>query len=259
MKRLTQTKAKAKKPPKSRKRWSKGKRWSERLHGPKPTPIPRKKRTKYSKEALAKAVAVFESKKMSLRECQELFEVPMMTIHRHSKQEWGSVGRPTILSREVEQLLADGVVCLASWGFGVGKSTVISIAEHYLTEIKQPRDLSRSWFEGFIERFKDQLAVRKCSKLASNRAKAVSQECIDDFFQLVKEHYDKHELHFKPHSIWNCDEAGYNCDLEEESIVCNKGVYNPPVLQSKKFLIVNLVKNLTFLTIKKKLISKRRK
>lgn len=106
-----------------------------------------------------------------------------------------------------------------------------TIADDYLKNIGQPRKLGRKWFRGFMLRFKDELVQRKCTNLAANRANAITQECLDDFFKLLKDIYDEKDLHLKPHSVWNCDESGYGCDQGNYKIICHKGLYNPSKLQ----------------------------
>lgn len=211
----------------------KKKRWSTRLNGPKPKPVPRAKLKRYTKEALVNAVNAYKTEKKTLRQCSQIYEVPVMTIQRHVSRDWGQVGRPCVLNSITEQLIADSCVALARWGFGLGKLQIISIGEQHLTKLGQPRTLGRKWFNGFMRRHKE-LSLRKSTNLSINRAKALSQECIDEFFKLLTDAFKENDLEHRPHSIWNVDESGYNCDQGNCKIVCHKGEYNPLKLQGNK-------------------------
>lgn len=229
----------------------KKKRWSTRLYGPRLKPVPRVKHTRYTQEALANAVHAYKTENKTLRDCSRLFQVPVMTIQRHVKQDWNKMGRPCILNSVTELLIADSCVALAKWGFGLCQVQIISIAEQHLTKLGQPRKLGTKWFNGFMRRHKDQLSLRKSTNLSINRAQALTQKCVDDFFDLLKEAFKDNDLEHRPHSIWNVDESGYNCDQGNCKIVCHKGEYNPLKLQGiiikKKKIFCFLFKFLKFL------------
>lgn len=116
---------------------------------------------------------------------------------------------------------------MAKWGFGLGQVRIRSIAEDYLKEIGHERKLGEKWFRGFMTRQADRLSLRNGTNLSNNRAQALSQTCVDDFFKLLKKELDEHDLHDKPFSIWNCDESGYSGNLQASKIVCHSGEYNP--------------------------------
>lgn len=223
----------------TKKNIKKARRWSVRLHGPKPDPISRP-RAKYNQESLAKAVAEFKSG-TALRKCASIYEIPMMTIHRHATQvNIGPIGRPTLLPNEAEALIARILSTMSEWGFGLTQLQVRSVASDYLASVGDNRIVGRMWFEGFMKRYSDIISLRKSTNLASNRATAITKACIDDFFAMLKKQFDKYNLALKPHSIWNVDESGYHCDQGNHKIVCRKGLYNPLRLQGFKILNCNL-------------------
>lgn len=218
----------------TKKKTKKSKRWSERLNGPKPNPIRRPKKMRYNEDALASAVEQCQAG-MSRKKAEKIFSVPASTItDRINLTHTKPVGRPTAIEPEIETLLVAALQSLASWGFGLNRMHVLSIAHDYLESIGRNHiKLGRKWFYSFLKRHRDQLALRKASNMPSNRGRSITNECLDDFFELLNEHYDRLNLHLKPHSIWNVDESGFNCDQGTCRIVCRKGEYNPNKLQGK--------------------------
>ena len=61
------------------------------------------------------------SKQMSLRVAAAAYGVPSTTIsdHKNKVSKSNKIGRPPILSQEIEKLLVDGLIKLADGGFGL--------------------------------------------------------------------------------------------------------------------------------------------
>jgi hypothetical protein len=146
-----------------------------------------------------------------------------MTIidHAHNKYKTSNIGRPSALGQARETLLAASLESLASWGWGLEKNKIMQIASDWMGQ-----KLGRRWFEGFMKR-NPALAQRKASSLQANRAQTISKECVDEFYQLVQKKMDDLNLHYKPHNIYNLDEAAFTGIRNNKKIVVKKGTKNP--------------------------------
>jgi hypothetical protein len=130
-------------------------------------------------------------------------------------------------------LIFESLINLASWGFGLTQVDVKKIVKGYLdsAEPGKTHTVSKNWLRGFMKRFRHQLSLRKATNVPAKRAQAMTKQCVDDFFDLVEEIYNKYGLNLKPHNIWNCDETGFACDQGNLKVICAKGQYNPCKIQ----------------------------
>jgi hypothetical protein len=167
------------------------------------------------------------------------FGIPTMTLHDkfNGKFMLYKIGRPTRLPETLEILLVSILQCLASWCFGLQFFQIQDLIKGYLVKTNQTNlfppygEVGRKWFRCFMKRHGEEISMRKAQPLATNRASAISHECIQDFFALLRRKYQELGLHGKPHLLWNVDESGYGCDQGKACIICKKGVKNPHLIQ----------------------------
>lgn len=96
---------------------------------------------------------------------------------------------------------------------------------------KRPQDsniLGQSWFEGFLKRHPD-LKGLKPRSLTLTRAKAVSEDVIDNYYTELKRVLDTYNLHDKPHRIMNIDETGISPEHSPPNIIGLRGTSVPAV------------------------------
>ncbi len=74
-------------------------------------------RSRYLLESLQQAVEAVKQKKMSVREAAHEFKVPKSTISDRIQGKHESLGRPTELSAEEEEILVERLTLMADWGF----------------------------------------------------------------------------------------------------------------------------------------------
>ena len=70
------------------------------------------------------------------------------------------------------------------------------------------------------------LSLRTPQNLPKSRATAVTQECIDEFFNMVEKKFNSIGP-IPASSIFNCDEIGFSTSQGETKILCRRGMKNP--------------------------------
>lgn len=142
----------------------------------------------YSKENLEAAVESVRNG-MSKKLAAQTYGIPRMTLvnrclGRHTK----SVGHPTVLSTEEEQLISRTLGVVAEWGFPLTKPDIKAVIQKYLDrkgivipELKDnvPGD---DLITGFIQR--NNLSVRIASNIKRSRS-SVDQEDVMKFFENI--------------------------------------------------------------------------
>jgi hypothetical protein len=91
-------------------------------------------RQKYNEESLLEAVKKVENGEMTLRKAEAAYEVPKSTIadHQNGITKTNKLGRPALLSNEIELSLVHAINKLADWGFGVSDREIKTIIHNYL-------------------------------------------------------------------------------------------------------------------------------
>jgi len=93
-------------------------------------------RSKYSKEQLESAIRTYKAGKMSLSEVSKQFNVPTSTLcDRINKKVKGTLGRPTVLSREEEEILVERLIMHGEWGFPLTSEDVRTVIKDYLDRL----------------------------------------------------------------------------------------------------------------------------
>lgn len=64
----------------------------------------------------------------------------------------------------------------------------------------------RAWFDHFMRRHKDRLAIRKPEGTSLARALGFNRESVTNFFNLLEAEFEKHS--YLPDRIFNVDETG---------------------------------------------------
>ena len=75
--------------------------------------------------------------------------------------------------------------------------------------------------------------MRSHHDLAQRQAQnlQLTQQCIDDFFDLVLKEYEFCDVLYKPTHVWNTDECGFQCEKNKEKLIVQRGMKNPHSLQ----------------------------
>jgi hypothetical protein len=82
---------------------------------------------------------------------------------------------------------------------------------------------TKDWYYGFLRRWNNELKVVVSWSLESERAKGVTADIIDGWFNVLKQVLIKLDLMNKPHSIYNMDESGFLDDVGRRVVVVKRG------------------------------------
>ena len=136
-----------------------------------------------------------------------------------------NTGRPTILSKTEEALLAEVVRTLCRIGFSPTRENMKDLVKEYVNEhnIANPFKDNRpgkDWVRLFMGR--NNLSMKKANMISSARKSATANPfIIHDFFDVLEEIMKEKKL--KPEQIWNCDESGFPHDPQRCKVVSAKG------------------------------------
>ena len=98
----------------------------------------------------------------------------------------GDLGRPTVLSKEEEDVIRSRVVLMGDWGFPLTKTDLREVVKSYLDGMGRTTKFvdnrpGKDWVSGFMRRHPD-LSARTASLIKRSRA-ALSPEIVIDFFK----------------------------------------------------------------------------
>lgn len=92
----------------------------------------------WSKETLFEAIEAVQSGRLSGYEAAKTYDIPRKTIMDHVNGRRGqkslTQGRPTALSSETEQKLADCVHVMEKLGFGLSRTEVLELVGEYVNK-----------------------------------------------------------------------------------------------------------------------------
>lgn len=185
----------------------------------------------FSKEDLDIAMELVKSKEMTIRSAAKHFNIPKSTLARHCKthdklQE--RAGRPTLFSREEEDIFVDYCLLLSEWGFPLDKMDLRVFAQRYLNKIGKTIPTLKDnlpgpdWAQNFIERHQDRLSNRLAANISSARAKTTAAD-IDNFF----ENFSESMRGVKPENLINFDETNLTDDPGAKKYIFKRGTKYP--------------------------------
>lgn len=186
----------------------------------------------YTPEDLATALAEVKSGRKTVYGASKHFKIPLNTIIDHIKGRRGkkskSMGRSTVLSQEVEEILVKGLKQMEQYGYGLSRKEILEIVGEYVrqNQIKTPfRDgtPAEDWFLGFKKRHK--LSIKKPRAVEFARKKSCDPFIIDEYFKKLKQCLIDLKLEYKPSMVWNIDETSFSIDPSKTKVV---GAVNSP-------------------------------
>lgn len=187
----------------------------------------------FSDERMQSAVNCIRNEGVSIKRASEMYAINRTTLMNHVKNyKCNAVGRPTVLTKDEEQLIVHALVKLSDWGFGLDRFQLQICVQDYLRRIDRENPFKnglpgKDWLAGFQKRWKNQLSRRIAQNLPKNRAEACSDEVMRDFAKKLKATIERNNLENKPQNIFNCDETGFQTDVGIQKILCRKGSRNP--------------------------------
>ncbi len=85
-------------------------------------------------------------------------------------------------------------------------------------------------FYGFKERHHDKLSLRIAQNVDKRRAKALTEESLQTYFDLIDKKIRELKLEDKPMNIFNCDETGLSGDQGKKRVLFKRGNHSPKLI-----------------------------
>lgn len=154
---------------------------------------------------------------MAIRKAARLCGIPPQSLRDKvtGKTKIGrKSGPPTIFTSSEESLLRDHILFLAKVGYPLSRREVISLANNSAVLLQKRGSNSKvgkRWFEGFLKRWPE-LKIGRPQKLSLKRAKASSEEIVNNYFKELDLIMTKYNLKEKPQLIFNIDETGFQVE-----------------------------------------------
>ena len=120
---------------------------------------------------------------------------------------------PRALSKEEEQQLTTYILYMAKNGLPIGRKDVRYLA----TEMEKLHSVSifgcdgasDGWLSSFLRRHPE-ISLRRPSHVDGGRFAMARQSVIDRYFEMMKDIFNKYQIHNQPSRILNLDETGFN-------------------------------------------------
>ena len=157
-----------------------------------------KKRKLWDKEEMKEAVTAVREKKMGLKRAANQFRVLKTTLRRLALDTVLSpenvvvkkLGRKPILPECLENELVDYLLLMEAKYYGFTRMDVRKMAFQLAVRngVKNPfggECAGRAWFDHFIRRHRDKLAIRKPTGTSYARAKGFSRETVAAFYDIL--------------------------------------------------------------------------
>ena len=129
---------------------------------------------------------------------------------------------------------------MASMGYGYSRRELLQLSSdmaHFLGKIPIDKQLSEAWlYLGFMKRHND-IAFIKPRPLNISRAKSVTEEAVDLYFQNLSEILVKYNLLDSPELIFNIDESGFSPEHTAPKFATAKG-HTPEYISSPRSTMV---------------------
>lgn len=165
----------------------------------------------------------------TLRDAAKKFGIPTCTLSRKSRGLFpGKYGGQTVLSKDDERQLTDGIILAGEWGFPLTHYDIKLIVKNYLDRkgIRAKRFKNnmpgRRWMERFLTDHKHILSKRYAENIKRARSE-VSEQMIKDYFEELRTSIDGiPETH-----IINFDETNFSDDPGKKRVIVKRGAKHP--------------------------------
>lgn len=98
---------------------------------------------------------------------------------------------------------------MAAYSYGYTKLECVNIASEYAVHLGKRTTMK--WMRGLLKR-RPELKVLKPRGLEHARAKMESKETVAGYLQNLEKTLSTHNMHAKPHLIYNIDKKGMSID-----------------------------------------------
>ena len=195
--------------------------------------VPKTKEKSYSDDDLCEGVRLVKEEGKAVREAAKLCKVPVETLRRwvvKPPKTIGSGSGSQVLSPFEEELIVVGLETSGRLGWACGTKDVKYMVKTYLDNAQRKTRFTdnlpgKDWMIAFKKRWSHRLSVRKPEILTKARKNSLTQETLDQFFDLVQSAFTESGVNLgEDHAsrIYNCDETGLSTDPISKKIFISK-------------------------------------
>lgn len=137
-------------------------------------------------------------------------------------------GRQPVLDSAVENTIAQCLIARAKLNMPCDKEELLTLIQEYITnnDIQNPFNNNRpgnDWYMNFMKRHPE-LSLKKAELLQKCRVTARDPFVVYNFYDILKDLYEKYNIEEKSAFIFNCDESGFPSDPTKLRGIGEKGV-----------------------------------
>lgn len=157
------------------------------------------------------------------------YSIPKSTLYARINGRFSTFtpGRPTVLSIFEERAICDAMLYLSDAGLPVDNNGLKELTATYCRQLHKTTFSneypSNDWIYGFEKRWEHLLNKRRPQALSPLRAKALNEDVLDHFYDLLQTKIETLKLKNKPTHVFNCDETGFICAKGKKRVFCRKG------------------------------------
>ena len=146
-----------------------------------------KKMSQYDQDKMDQAVKAVKDGTMSVREASNTYEVPKSTLQDRVSNKHSNIhGRPTVLSKEEEEMMVLRLGILAKWGYPMTETDLRFFVKAYLDKkgaktIFKDNLPTRKFVYSFLGRHQE-LNLRRTNLIKRSRA-GVTRKEVAEFFK----------------------------------------------------------------------------
>ena len=183
---------------------------------------------KYSKDLL-NAVQLIQNEKWSYRKESGQFNVSLGTLSTHVlNTNLKNIGHPPTLTIEQEQDLVNLIIALQEWGQLSMWNDIPTYASEYVDIMGLKSSFvggcpGKDWYYGFLKRWSNKLKLMHSGSLEKARAKGITLEIINEWFELLYSVLKKLNLFDKPQNVFNMDESSFCEEPGRRIVVVKRG------------------------------------
>ena len=164
---------------------------------------------------------------MPVKRAARMFGVPRSTLRdrvAENVKHCTNPGPVPYLTNAEEAELAGFLVDVAKAGYGKSRRDIKWIAESVAREknVLKHTKISDGWYRRFMER-QSHLSLRKGDPTANVRMDCLTPEKMKQYFELLKDVLEEHNLMESPGQIYNVDETGMPLDHRPPKVVTLRG------------------------------------
>jgi hypothetical protein len=192
----------------------------------------------YSPERLKIAVDQCRKFGSASRAIARTYKVPLSTLRRHYARSKTNQPGPSqfAISTSDEQYLVSALIHAGELGWPFSKNMVKDVVQTFVrqrglkTRFKNDRP-GDDWYWSFMNRNRKDLSTRKPEVVTIARAKGLTSEVVNLFFDLAERKADEGGYRDIKQRIWNCDETGLSTNGARSNLIYGRGTKDAQLLQ----------------------------